>query len=165
MNHLVFVYGTLRRGEGNSHLLKGAKYVGTALSNGANYGMTTSADNGGIPFLYNPTSLHAKINTPFVLALGSGRVAGEIWQVDGETFAALDRLEGHPRFYKRMRRSFRVDIAEADIQLPVTAWVYLSNRPWGHRVAPKDGVLVAPRQWRFDQLTGEPVSNQRKVQL
>ena len=30
-------------------------------------------------------------------------MAGEVYEVDQATLAALDRLEGHPRFYRRTR--------------------------------------------------------------
>lgn len=38
---------------------------------------------------------------PGVLAHGEGVVVGEVYRVDAETLAAVDRLEGHPRFYRR----------------------------------------------------------------
>ena len=31
---------------------------------------------------------------------GTSAVVGEVYEVDPVTFAALDRLEGHPRFYQ-----------------------------------------------------------------
>ena len=34
---------------------------------------------------------------------GEHAVAGEVYEVDEATLAALDRLEGHPRFYRRTR--------------------------------------------------------------
>jgi hypothetical protein len=36
-----------------------------------------------------------------------GHVRGEVWAVDDRTLASLDRLEGHPRFYRRERLGCR----------------------------------------------------------
>ena len=79
---LVFVYGTLRRGESNEHLLAGAAPRGLAQTE-PRY---TLASLG--PF-------------PALLRGGATSVTGEIYAVDAETLARLDRLEGHPRFYRR----------------------------------------------------------------
>ena len=38
---------------------------------------------------------------------GETAVVGEVYDVDAVTLAALDRLEGHPRFYRR--RPIRLD--------------------------------------------------------
>ena len=34
---------------------------------------------------------------------GDMKIQGELYQVDSETLASLDRLEGHPSFYERRR--------------------------------------------------------------
>lgn len=72
----VFVYGTLRKGEPNHHLLAGAKCVNEcAWING------TLFDTGqGYPAL----SL-----TPF------GSVYGEVYEVDDKLIRKLDQLEGY----------------------------------------------------------------------
>lgn len=38
---------------------------------------------------------------PGVVRGGTTAIEGEVYEVDGATMAALDRLEGHPRFYRR----------------------------------------------------------------
>ena len=38
---------------------------------------------------------------PGLVPRGSQMVAGEVYEVDKPTLAALDRLEGHPDFYRR----------------------------------------------------------------
>jgi gamma-glutamylaminecyclotransferase len=40
---------------------------------------------------------------PGMVRGGAGKVTGEVYEVDEATLAALDRLEGHPRFYTRTR--------------------------------------------------------------
>ncbi|RKG84391.1 gamma-glutamylcyclotransferase [Corallococcus sp. CA049B] len=78
----VFVYGTLLSGEPNHHLLRGARLVGQAQT----LPRFTLYDYGPFP------SLASK---------GKHAVAGEVYEVDASMLAALDRLEGHPRFYER----------------------------------------------------------------
>lgn len=78
----VFVYGTLLAGEPNHRLLAGAKLVGEARTEPA----FELRDLGPFPAL-----VHG----------GACAVSGEVYEVDAKALAALDRLEGHPRFYRR----------------------------------------------------------------
>lgn len=78
----VFVYGTLLSGEPNHRLLRGARLIGPARTQPR----FTLFDYG--PF-------------PALAARGKHAVEGEVYEVDALMLAALDRLEGHPRFYER----------------------------------------------------------------
>lgn len=80
----VFVYGTLLAGEPNHRVLTGARLVAKARTEPA----FELRDLG--PF-------------PGLVSGGAHAVAGEVYEVDEATLAALDRLEGHPRFYRRTR--------------------------------------------------------------
>jgi gamma-glutamylaminecyclotransferase len=80
----VFVYGTLRRGEGNHRLLAHAEYVGEART---------------VPGF----ALYDLGAFPGLVRDGAGTVVGEVYDVDAGTLAALDRLEGVPSFYRRER--------------------------------------------------------------
>jgi gamma-glutamylaminecyclotransferase len=80
--HLVFVYGTLRRGEPNHRTLVRARFLREART----VPCFTLLDLG--PF-------------PGLVAGGTTAVVGEVYAVDELTLAALDHLEGHPRFYER----------------------------------------------------------------
>jgi gamma-glutamylcyclotransferase (GGCT)/AIG2-like uncharacterized protein YtfP len=80
----VFVYGTLRRGEPNHHLLD-ARML---LRAGRTEPRFTLVSLGAVPAMIDG---------------GETAVAGEVYDVDAVTLAALDRLEGHPRFYRRGR--------------------------------------------------------------
>jgi gamma-glutamylaminecyclotransferase len=84
----VFVYGTLLAGERNHHLLEGALLVAEAKT-GAGF---TLYDFG--PY-------------PGMVACGDHAVLGEVYEVDEPALARMDRLEGHPRFYRRT--SIRLD--------------------------------------------------------
>ena len=51
---------------------------------------------------------------------GQGRVLGELYRVDEDTFRALDRLEGHPVMYERQLNLITTDAGDK-----VEAWVYV----------------------------------------
>ena len=72
--YLVFVYGTLMKGEGNHHYLGDAEFKGEYKTD-KRWGLINI---GAFPAL-----------VPHVLA-----VEGEVFTVDKETLALLDRLEG-----------------------------------------------------------------------
>jgi gamma-glutamylcyclotransferase (GGCT)/AIG2-like uncharacterized protein YtfP len=79
--HLVAVYGTLRRGEGNYHyFLDRSRKLGVCAIEGWDmYSL------GAFPFV-----------TP-----GEGKITIEVFKVDDTTFRELDGLEGYPDFYDR----------------------------------------------------------------
>ena len=81
-NSLVFVYGTLRKGEVNNYLLNRARFLG----------------NHNTEPHYKMVSLGSY---PGVVKNGRTRIAGEVYEVDAETMTALDRLEGYPIDYTR----------------------------------------------------------------
>jgi gamma-glutamylcyclotransferase (GGCT)/AIG2-like uncharacterized protein YtfP len=79
---LIFVYGTLRRGEPNHRCLEGARFVREART----LPLYRLIDLGGCPAL-----------KPH----GTTAVVGEIWDLDDRVLARCDRLEGHPDLYLR----------------------------------------------------------------
>jgi len=103
----VFAYGTLKRGHGNHRQLEDATFLGEAVT-AANYALHVD----GLPMVdrSNPVS----------------RIHGELFLVDDATFADLDRLEGHPRFYRRFLT--RVSLVDGTIK---AAWMYFGNYPSG----------------------------------
>jgi gamma-glutamylcyclotransferase (GGCT)/AIG2-like uncharacterized protein YtfP len=105
----VFVYGTLRRGQSNHHLLAGARWGGEQRLPGAR--------------LHNLGPFPMAIATPDTAA---DAVQGELWWVDAATLEQLDRLEGHPRLYERRP----LTLASGQ-----RAWVYL-GRPRQVRHSP-----------------------------
>lgn len=100
LSDLVFVYGSLREGLGNHHVLEG---------NNAKKIADTSVE---IPFTMKDIGAF-----PGLVPNADGDVNaiyGEIYSVSKEGMRALDSLEGFPRFYSR-------------ILIPTemgTAWVY-----------------------------------------
>src|SRR3546814_631811 len=90
--HLIFVYGTLKRGWGNNAIIHDQKYIGVG---------TTSPD-------FEMFSLGGY---PGVIE-GDKRISGELWEIDDAAFARCDRLEGHPNFYKRWQEIGRASCRE-----------------------------------------------------
>ncbi len=78
----VFVYGTLLAGEPNHHLLARARLL-----------CPTETQPG--------FELRHLGGFPGLVRGGAQAVVGEVYEVDDATLAALDRLEGHPTFYRR----------------------------------------------------------------
>jgi gamma-glutamylaminecyclotransferase len=77
----IFVYGSLLSGLQNHRLLAGAPLV-EAFTEAA----FSLFDLGPFPAMVDG---------------GASVIRGEVYTVDDETLSRLDRLEGHPRFYRR----------------------------------------------------------------
>ncbi|PSW15180.1 gamma-glutamylcyclotransferase [Photobacterium sanctipauli] len=95
----VFVYGTLRKGESNHHLLQQALYLGQCQIQGR-YQLFNLG--------YYPALVDAEHNR---------RIAGEVYQVSAQELAQLDILEEYPSLYRR----------EPVETQHGRAWVYLYN--------------------------------------
>lgn len=82
MRHLVFVYGTLLRGEVNHRLLEGAEWVGEHRT--------------------EPRFTLLRLGAyPGLITTGRTAVFGELYRVDHAGLRALDALEDYPRLYGR----------------------------------------------------------------
>jgi gamma-glutamylcyclotransferase (GGCT)/AIG2-like uncharacterized protein YtfP len=79
---LVFVYGTLKRGHGNHRVIADGSFLGEDRI---------------------PAVMHDLGAFPAVRLDAAATVYGEVFSVDPQTLARLDRLEGHPTFYQRTR--------------------------------------------------------------
>ena len=101
----VFVYGTLKKGFGNHHLLAGCEYLGPCTL-GDNYAMVSL---GWFPGVVSNDNV-------------VGTIQGEVYRIPEEVLFSLDILEGHPDFYKRER----VPVTYGD-NVQKNAWIYLLN--------------------------------------
>jgi gamma-glutamylcyclotransferase (GGCT)/AIG2-like uncharacterized protein YtfP len=79
---LLFVYGTLMSGEANAAFLEGCRFLGPATTE-PRYQLLDLGE------------------CPAMIQGGVTAVAGELYEVDGETIADLDALEGEPYQYHR----------------------------------------------------------------
>jgi gamma-glutamylaminecyclotransferase len=103
--HLIFVYGTLRKGHCNHHLLKDASCYGVGSSE-ACFAMYLK---NGYPYITSSESRYP--------------IVGELYSVDDDTLAQLDKFEGHPRYYER--REIAVIVGEDRYN----AWMYFRDPP------------------------------------
>ncbi|KAK6642634.1 hypothetical protein RUM43_004136 [Polyplax serrata] len=115
--HLVFVYGTLKRGEPNHSYLQ-------------------VKDNGYAKFVSQgktvekyPLVIASKYNIPFLLYNpGVGKnVKGEIYEVDDHVLSQLDILENHPSFYVRETESVQIIPQKEennDSKEELKCWIY-----------------------------------------
>jgi gamma-glutamylaminecyclotransferase len=108
-HQIVFVYGTLKKGQPNEHIMSNPetgkhKYIGPA----------ETVDK-------FPLFVASKYNIPFMLTeKGTGfRIHGELYEVDNLKVIALDLLEGYPEFY--IRNKFPVEKENGEI---IEAWIY-----------------------------------------
>jgi gamma-glutamylcyclotransferase (GGCT)/AIG2-like uncharacterized protein YtfP len=101
---LLFVYGTLKRGLANHHLLAGQQFVGQAVTL-PRYKMY---DTGSNPCLVKAPQ-------------GGVAVHGELWSVDEETIAQLDEFEETPYGFVRER------IEIAGVVDPVQAYFFAGD--------------------------------------
>ena len=114
MPHLVFVYGTLRKGFCNHHFLRRAKFLGRARTK-EKYALYV----GEFPYVVK--------NRPVSF------IVGEVYAVDNAALAALDELEGHPNCYKREKIKVRLEDGQE-----VGAWIYFYPRPRGKLIRKGD---------------------------
>ena len=85
----IFVYGTLLSGEPNHYLLSDAEFIKTALTQPE----------------YELVDINGHF--PAMVSGGSTAVKGEVYNINKRTLALIDRLEGHPNFYKRIKISLQ----------------------------------------------------------
>lgn len=81
---LLFIYGTLKRGHSNNHLLQNSQYQTET---------TTTPEYR----LYDCGHYPALIKTPH----NGNKIKGEIWEIPPNTIKTLDTLEGTPWLYTR----------------------------------------------------------------
>ena len=112
----VFVYGTLRAGEPNHYhyLLDHHAIVRRARTEPA----------------FELVSLGA---FPAMVAGGATAVVGEVYDVDAVTLAALDRLEGHPRFYEVAAYVLPIEQAHGRPRIPSGDWMESNPRKENRR--------------------------------
>ena len=110
--HLIFVYGTLKRGGRNHHHLAEQTFVGPARTSPG----VRLFDLGGFPGLV-------------AQAADRDGVSGEVWSVDAECLQRLDDLEGVPEgLYRRAPVALLPPFADRCVD----AYLYLlsvSGRP------------------------------------
>jgi gamma-glutamylcyclotransferase (GGCT)/AIG2-like uncharacterized protein YtfP len=110
----VFVYGTLRKGFSNhERFLNNSKCLGTYKTS-QKYIMHSG---GSIPFVSKaPKKVPNDLSDFISMRSKFCKVLGEVYEVDDDTLLSLDRLEGHPTWYRR---------EEIPIEGFGKAWMYI----------------------------------------
>lgn len=120
MKHLVFVYGSLKKGFGNQDFMESARFITETTTTGKHYKM--------ISFGYFPGVLSTTKD--------GYHIRGELYEVDDDLLAYLDKLEDNGMFYKR---------TETDFASGERAWMYCllyvpGNTKESNRIETKDGI-------------------------
>lgn len=89
-DNLVLVYGTLKVGGANFHLLEGSKYLGEGTTLSDKFEMRSAK---GFPVAKEKPS--SKV---------CGRLSGDVFAVDALTMLELDHLEGNNTLYTRQKK-------------------------------------------------------------
>lgn len=124
---LLFVYGSLRQGMGNHKVIK----EGTYLGKDAIAGPVEMLDWGAYPAVIWDDSKYGKLE---------GRAVGEVYEVNDDTYKAVERLEGYPSFYNRMD----VDTVYGEAEM------YIIPKDHYHAASPKvdSGDWVAHKKFK-----------------
>jgi gamma-glutamylaminecyclotransferase len=116
---LVFVYGTLKRGEANNFILAAQEYFGPAVTKPGYV-------------LYELEGYPGMVADPS----GTEGIVGEVWSVDRKCLAHLDKLEGLKEgLYQRVA----VPLEEPFAAKKVQAYLYLRD---------VSGRVRAPSEWK-----------------
>jgi gamma-glutamylaminecyclotransferase len=103
-DNLMAVYGTLKKGYSNSYLLHDASFVGSGVT-ADKYPMVSN----GIPFVIEDKGVGYNIKV-------------EVYRVNADTLANIDRLEGHPNWYERKQVKIH---CKGKVYM---CWLYFNNK-------------------------------------
>lgn len=125
--HTVFVYGTLKKGERNEHVMTNpetGKHIFISAAQMVERYPLIVASKYNIPFLLNRKG-EGFVNfiIQHSLIISFQRVYGELYQVDDSKLAALDVLEGYPEFYTREIHEFETKDGRI-----IKAWIYILRK-------------------------------------
>lgn len=105
-NHVVAVYGTLKRGHGNHRAyLEDSKFVGRGKTKDK-YPLIVD----GLPYLVEKKGVGHNVEV-------------EVFRVDDDTLRRLDALEGHPQWYRRKQVDIKLTTGAV-----VSAWIYFNPK-------------------------------------
>ena len=124
--HLVFVYGTLKKGYGNHSLIGDGEFWGEAITEDSSFALTSVSPYGGFPLVRE----------------GDKKVKGEVYLVSNKVLKRLDQLEGVPTMY--LRKTTKVLIYQPSFENPIQVNYYHwngMNEGYPSCISEKGGVL------------------------
>jgi gamma-glutamylaminecyclotransferase len=116
---IVFVYGTLKNGFNNHHLLASSFFLGRAVTC-RDYALYSSS----IPFVIRDQPV--------------SQIHGEAYGVSHQTLNKLDDLEGHPTWYRREQIPVCLYDEKSRKEKLLVAWIYFYPNPTGQLI--QDGI-------------------------
>lgn len=116
--HLVFCYGTLKRGFSRNNAMAEQRYLGIARTT-QHYGMYAY---GGYPALVDKTLAEASGLT------AEKHVFGELYEVDDAGLVALDRIEGTDHGLFERRQVKLEDLTLASLPTNDLVWSNIANK-------------------------------------
>lgn len=120
-HHLVFVYGTLKRGKSNHYLMKDAEYVCPGWTKLRCFHMWQTKAKSPVHASYPVAMITANSDEQEAKA-----IQGEIFKVDVPTMRDLDMLECNGSLYRRYR--FKIICGDRFKDQETTAWMYVGKR-------------------------------------
>lgn len=109
---LVFVYGTLKKECRNHEYLQYSEYIGTAVTKETYFEMKEYFYTSG------EGEAEKKVYFPSACTSGTGKIAGEIYNVSSEALTALDNLEEEGKLFFRQMVEF---------ECGRSAWMYIEQ--------------------------------------
>lgn len=131
--HLVFVYGSLKRGYHNHSVMEQEEGILVDMAETAEK-MFTMYSLGSYPCVWED---------------GKYRIKGELYCVDD--LSGLDHLEGYPKYYTRHKVKVRTDTNPDDI---LWAWMYFLN-PF-HNSRPAACLEIKTGEWTKGHVDDKP---------
>ncbi|KAH9421684.1 hypothetical protein DERP_014959 [Dermatophagoides pteronyssinus] len=120
LEHLVFVYGTLKKNQPNHPVLFDRK---NGQAKFVCIGQTVDRW---------PLVIASKYNIPYLLYRSNTghKIKGEIYEIDNEMLKFLDEFEGHPQYYTRRQVSISTIITDNDDnhQQILKPWTYFLDK-------------------------------------
>jgi gamma-glutamylcyclotransferase (GGCT)/AIG2-like uncharacterized protein YtfP len=133
-NTLLFTYGTLRRGESNSHILNTtSKYLKTVKTIKKFIMITT--EDAFFPYLILPEYWPEMQDKAI-------HITGDIYNITSAGIALCDELEGHPTWYIRTNIQTISNTGEVNT---VQAYI-LTRESWD--IMLKDNLIVLDGDWK-----------------
>ena len=89
---LLFVYGSLRKGFPNHYLVEDSPYIGEFTT--VDTYLMVGTKSKSFPYILHKT---------YAIANQTTHILGEVYDISEDTLGKIDRLEGHPDTYLRLR--------------------------------------------------------------
>lgn len=141
--HLVAVYGTLKKGYSNYHNhLSSSKHIGSGVTK-EKYPLVIK----GLPYLIEESGVGHNVEV-------------DVFKVSDSVLANLDRLEGHPNWYRRKEVTILVK------KKPLVCWIYFNIKEDSNGYVLHSKYVQEPRNFWYERETlAAPIKKVESYQL